>query len=88
MKCSFMDMLAPQIIFSYPVVHVAVGEHGVEVLYAVECLPVIFVLKTLLNGAQIHRLGNNCIIILKDNNHSLTELIPDKTLFDAPNLRV
>ncbi len=68
-SCTYMLVCytAPHIIFSYPIVHIAVGEHGVEVLYTFKCLPVIVVLKTLLNSAQIHRTCNNCIIILKDN---------------------
>lgn len=57
---------ASQTVFSYPIVHVAVGEHGVEVLYTFKCSPVIFVLKTFVNSAQIHRVCNNCVIILKD----------------------
>lgn len=55
---------------SYPIVHIAVGEHGIEVLYTLKCLPVVFVLKTLLNSAQVHRLCYDCVIILKNNKNT------------------
>lgn len=60
-----MFVLYKTMIFSYPIVHIAVGKHGVEVLYTLKCLVVIFVLKTLLYSAQIHRVSNYCIIVLK-----------------------
>lgn len=68
--CTCWCCTPPQVVFSYLIVHIAVGEHGVEVLYTLKCLPVIFVPKTLLNSAQIHRICNNCIIILKDNKET------------------
>lgn len=52
-------------VFPYPIVHIAVGEEGVDVLYTLQRLPVILALKALVNSAQIHRIFNNCIIILK-----------------------
>ncbi len=57
-------------VFTYAVVNIAVGEHGVEVLYTLLCFPVVSVLKALLNSAQIHRIFNNCIIILKDSKYT------------------
>lgn len=67
--CTYVPLyyLAPKQELPYPIVHIAVGEHGIDVLYALKGLSVISVLETLLNSAQVHRFCNNCIIILKGN---------------------
>ena len=86
------------VVLSYPIVHIAVGEHGVEVFNTIKCLPVILVLQTLVDSAQIHGICNNCIIILKDNkeigmnapDHSRMELDPAGkvlTLYKVQTLR-
>lgn len=51
-------------LFPYPVVSIAVGEDSVEVCNAINCLPVIVVLKALADGAEIHGIFNDCVIIL------------------------
>lgn len=50
---------------SYPVVHIAVGEHGAEVIYTFHRLPVISVLQSPLDSVQIHGVCDYCVIILK-----------------------
>lgn len=58
----------------YPIIYIAVGEQFVEVFYAFHRFPVIIILKTLLDGAQVHWRLDNCIVILKierqQENHS------------------
>lgn len=60
--------------FPYPIIYIAVGEQFVEVFYAFHRFPVIIILKTLLDGAQVHWRLDNCIVILKierqQENHS------------------
>lgn len=50
---------------TYLVVDVAVGEHRVEVLYALTCTAVEAVLKTFLDGPHVHGLFDNFVVILK-----------------------
>ena len=45
------------------VVHIAVGEHGVEVLDALLSGPVIIVLKTFLDGPEVHGMFNDFVIV-------------------------
>lgn len=51
-------------VFSYPVVNIAVGEHRVEVCYALHRLPVVLVLKPLVDSAEIHGIFDDGVIIL------------------------
>lgn len=78
--------LAPQQVSPYPIVHITVSEHGVEVLYTLKCLEVISVLKTLPNCAQVHRICYYCIIILKDNKDNCineqTSVLPNLQLME------
>jgi len=48
------------------VVHVAVAEHGVEVLHTLQVFPVIAVLQPLLDGAQVHGTADDRIIVLQE----------------------
>lgn len=48
------------------VVDVAVCEHGVEILHALASTAVIIVLQSFLDGAHVHRLFNDFIVILKE----------------------
>lgn len=50
---------------TYLVVDVAVGEHRVEVLYALTCTAVEVVLKTFFDGSHVHGLFDNFVVILK-----------------------
>lgn len=47
------------------VVDVAVGEHGVEVLYTFLGVPVVIVLQTSLYGTHVHRCLDDLIVVLK-----------------------
>lgn len=76
--------IAPKQASPYPIVHIAVGEHGVEVLYTFKCLGVISILKTFPNCAQVHRFCNYCIIILKDND----SIIISAPKYFLPNLQL
>lgn len=46
------------------VVDVAVGEHGVKVLYTLLGIPVVTVLQTSLYGAHVHRRLDDLIVVL------------------------
>lgn len=48
----------------YPVVSIAVGEDSIDVCNAINCLPVIVVLKAVADGAKIHGIFNDGVIIL------------------------
>lgn len=50
---------------TYLIVDVAVGEHCVEVLYALTCTAVEAVLQTLFDSPHIHGLFDNFMVILK-----------------------
>ena len=50
-------------VFSGLVVDVAVGEHGVEVLYAFLGRPVVVVLQTFLDGAKVHGMLDDFVIV-------------------------
>lgn len=48
------------------VVDVAVGEHGVEILHALAGTAVKIVLQSFLDGAHVHWLFNDVIVILNE----------------------
>ena len=64
-KYNMIMTFQPFFFFIYPIIYIAVGEQFVEVFYAFHRFPVIIILKTLLNGAQVHWRLDNCIVILK-----------------------
>lgn len=49
----------------YLVVNVAVGKHGIEILNTFLGVPVVAVLKSLLDCSHIHRNFNNLVVVLK-----------------------
>lgn len=49
----------------YLVVNVAVGKHGIEILNTFLGVPVVAVLKSLLDRSHIHRNFNNLVVVLK-----------------------
>lgn len=51
--------------FTCLVVNIAVGEHGVEVLYAFTCTTVKIVLQTLFDSTHVHGLFDNFMVILQ-----------------------
>ena len=51
----------------YLVVYVAVGKHGVEVLHALASTAVVVVLQALLDGAHVHWMLDDLMIILWKN---------------------
>lgn len=52
-------------LLTYLVVDVAVGEHCVEVLYALTCTAIEVVLQALFDGPHVHGLFDNFMVILK-----------------------
>lgn len=50
------------------VVDVAVGEHGVEVLDALAGTAVVVVLQPLLDGAHVHGLLDDLVVVLRQKN--------------------
>lgn len=48
------------------IVDVAVGEHGAEVLNALLGVVVIAVLQSLLNGAHVHGILNDPVVVLRE----------------------
>lgn len=59
-------------LLTYLVVNVAVGEHCVEVLYALTCTAVEVVLQTLFYGPHVHGLFDNFMVILKKDRMSFS----------------
>ena len=55
------------------VVHVAVGEHGVEVLHTLLGRPVLVRLQLLLDGAQVHRLLDDLEVVLETRCNKLVK---------------
>lgn len=53
---------------TYLVVDVAVGEHCVEVLYALTCTTVEVIFQAFLNGPHVHGLFDNFMVILGEKN--------------------
>lgn len=53
------------------IVDVAICEHGVEVLHALACTPIVGILQPLLDGAHVHGALDYLMIILQDNNRRL-----------------
>lgn len=58
-------------ILPWLVVHVTIGEHGVEVLYTFLRWMVVVWLETFFDGAQIHRLFDNFMVILEIDKYAL-----------------
>jgi len=52
------------------VVPIAVGEHGGEVIDAFLAAPIVVVFQTLPDGAKIHRLCDDLVVVLQQT-HSL-----------------
>lgn len=59
----FMLRMTPQC-WCYLVVYVAVGKHSVEVLDTFLGIPVVTVLKPFLDCSHVHRIFDNCVVVL------------------------
>lgn len=54
----------------YLVVDITVGEHGVEVLHALASPAVVVILQTFLDGAHVHRLLDDFMVILREDGYT------------------
>lgn len=60
------------------VVDVAVGEHGVEILHALAGTAVKIVLQSFLDGAHVHWLFNDVVIILNEIREQVLNVLKSR----------
>lgn len=70
------------------VVDVAVGEHRVEILHALAGTAVIIVLQSLLDGAHVHWLFNDVIVILNEMREQVLNMSKNSPGLSVDSFRV
>ena len=59
----------------YLIVNVAVGEHGIEVVYALMGVPVVAIFQTFLDSAHIHGGLDDLIVVLEPGRKWRVQLV-------------